>query len=138
MRRSAAPATLAAVGPALARGWVGPPISGPLTQTAIMPDLLAEITATARTYYAQAAAFPLTATDFYDWFESLPAARRAEVLARGFAASQAEPDFLRFCLEWRGLDIWSFMAARLSITAFELWVANGEFNGDLPPHAVCR
>ena len=103
-----------------------------------MPDLLAEITAAARAYYAQAAAFPLTATDFYDWLAGLPPARWAGVLARGFAASQAEPDFLRFCLEWRGLDMWSFMAARLSVAAFELWVANGEFNGDLPPHAVSR
>ena len=75
-----------------------------------MPDLLAEITATARSYYAQAAAFSLTATDFYDWLDSLPTARRADVLARGFMASQAEPDFLRFCLEWRGYDMWGFMS----------------------------
>ena len=58
--------------------------------------------------------------------------------ARGFAASQAEPDFLRFCLEWRGLDMRSFMSARLSAAAFELWAAHNEFNGDLPPHGISR
>lgn len=31
-----------------------------------MPDLLTEITQAAKAYYAQANAFPLTATDFYD------------------------------------------------------------------------
>ncbi len=103
-----------------------------------MPDLLTEITRAAKAYYAQAHALPLTATDFYDWLASLPAARRADVRARGFAASQAEPDFLRFCLEWRGHDMWSFMAGQLSVPAFELWVANRQFNGDLPPHAVGR
>lgn len=103
-----------------------------------MPDLLAEITQVAKAYYAQAAAFPLTATDFYDWLASLPPARRTDVRARGFAASPAEPGFLRFCLEWRGLDMWSFMAARLSVPAFELWISNGEFDGDLPPHRIGR
>ena len=58
------------------------------------------------------------------------------MLARGFAANRAEPDFLRVCLEWRGLDRWGSMAARLSIAAFELWAANGGFNGELPPHAL--
>ena len=103
-----------------------------------MPDLLAEITTTARAYYAQAAALPLTATDFYDWLDTLSPAHRTEVLARGFTASQAEPDFLRFCLELRGLAMLGFMAARLSVAAFELWIANDEFNGDLPPHSVQR
>lgn len=103
-----------------------------------MPDLLAEITATARAYYAQAATLPLTATDFYDWLDTLPPARRREVLARGFSTGQAEPAFLRFCLEWRGQGMRSFMAARLSVAAFELWAAHGEFNGDLPPHSVGR
>ena len=138
MRQRAPQATLAAIGLALAGRRAGPPMSGPPLQTDIMPDLLAEITTTARAYYAQAAAFPLTATDFYDWLEGLAPTRRADVLARGFAARRAEPDFLRFCLEWRGLDMWGFMAARLSLAAFELWVANGEFNGDLPPHALAR
>ena len=103
-----------------------------------MPDLLTEITDAAKAYYAQACAFPLTATDFYDWLADLSATRRAAVLAHGFTASQAEPDFLRFCLEWRGYDMRAFMAGRLSVAAFELWVVNGEFNGDLPLHAVGR
>ncbi|WP_210521841.1 hypothetical protein [Hymenobacter terricola] len=103
-----------------------------------MPDLLTEITDSAKAYYAQANAFPLTATDFYDWMAALPAARRAQVLAHGFTASQAEPDFLRFCLEWRGYDMRAFMAGRLSVAAFELWEANSEFNGDMPLHAVGR
>ena len=103
-----------------------------------MPDLLAEITQAAKAYYAQAAAFPLTATDFYGWLESLPTARRADVLARGFAASQAEPNFLRFCLEWRGYSCREFMASRLSVAAFELWISNEEFDGDLPPHRIGR
>ncbi|AMJ67779.1 hypothetical protein [Hymenobacter sp. PAMC 26628] len=103
-----------------------------------MPDLLSEITRAAKAYFAQASSLPLNAIDFNDWLATLPVARRAEVTARGFAASQAEPDFLRFCLEWRGHDMWGFMAGRLSIAAFELWEANGQFNGDLPPHAVGR
>jgi len=103
-----------------------------------MPDLLSEITHAAKAYYAQASSLPLTATDFYDWLASLPDARRAEVTARGFAASQAEPDFLRFCLEWRGHDMWGFMAGQLSMAAFELWEANGQFNGDLPTNSVGR
>ena len=36
---------------------------------------------------------------------------------------------------WRGLNMWGFMAARLSVAAFELWEATGELNGDLTPHA---
>ena len=103
-----------------------------------MPDLLTEITDAAKAYYAQARTFVLTATDFYDWMAQLPAARRAEVVAQGFIASQAEPDFLRYCLEWRGYHMRAFMISRLSVKAFVLWIDNGEFNGDLPPHAVCR
>lgn len=103
-----------------------------------MPDLLTEITAAARAYYAQATAFPLTATDFDAWLEGLPVARRAEGLARGLVASQAEPSFLRYCLEWRGFGMREFMAQRLSVGAFELWETHGEFNGDLPPHGIAR
>ncbi|WP_310395727.1 hypothetical protein [Hymenobacter sp.] len=103
-----------------------------------MPDLLSEITRAARAYYAQADAFPRTATDFHDWLATLPVARRATIATRGFAASQAEPDFLRFCLEWRGYDMWGFMAKHLSVEAFALWEANGEFNGDLPTDSVSR
>lgn len=103
-----------------------------------MPELLTEITQAAKAYYAQANTFPLTATDFYDWLASLVAARQAEVLTRGFAAGQAEPDFLRFCLAWRGYGMWDFMAGQLSVEVFALWQANGEFNGDLPSHAINR
>lgn len=103
-----------------------------------MPDLLTEITDGAKAYYAQASSFALTATDFYDWLASLPPTRRAEVLARGFIASQAEPDFLRYCLEWRGYDMRAFMMEQLSVDAFVLWMDNGQFNGDLPLHALRR
>ena len=103
-----------------------------------MPDLLNEITQAAKAYYAQASTFRLTATDFYDWLESLPAARKAAVQAQGFTTSQAQPDFLHFCLEWRGYNRWEFMARHLSVEAFALWTANHEFDGDLPPHAVAR
>ena len=101
-----------------------------------MPDLLAEITDAARAYYAQAQAGQLTATDFYAWLDELPVTRRAEVVARGLAASRAEPDLLRYSLEWRGNSMREFMAHRLSVAAFELWQAHGEFNGDLPPHGI--
>ena len=103
-----------------------------------MPDLLTEITNAAKAYYAQARTFTLTATDFYAWLAELPAARRPEVLALGFTAGQVEPDFLRYCLEWRGYDMRAFMAGQLCVDAFELWINNGQFNGDMPPHAVCR
>lgn len=92
----------------------------------LMPDLPAEITDAAKAYYAQAITFPLTATDFYDWLVSLPTSRRVEVLAHGFATSQAEPDFLRYCLEWRGYDMRAFMAGQLSADAFGLWIDNGQ------------
>lgn len=59
-------------------------------------------------------------------------------MAHGFTASHGEPGFLRFCLEWRGYDRWSFLAARLSVEAFTLWAANDEFGGDLPPNYVMR
>ena len=103
-----------------------------------MPDQLAEITRAAKAYYAQANRFALTATDFYDWLATLPAAARARLLASGFLPGQAEPDFLRYCLECRGYAMRGFMAERLSVAAYALWVAHGEFNGDLPAHAVCR
>lgn len=103
-----------------------------------MPDLLAEITAAARVYYAQVNELDLTATDLYAWLDELPVVRRAEVMARGLAASRAEPDFLRFCLECRGYAMREFMAQYLSVAAFELWEAHGEFNGDLPPHGIAR
>jgi hypothetical protein len=103
-----------------------------------MTDLLAQITTAARAYYAQANHLQLTATDFYSWLDELPLTRRAEVLARGFIASQAEPNFLRACLEWRGYSMRAFMAERLSVAAYELWHHHGEFNGDLPPHAIAR
>ena len=103
-----------------------------------MPDLLAEITATARAYYAQVNELPLTATDFYSWLDELPVGRRAGGLARGLTTSRAEPDFLRYCLEWRGFMMRDFMAQHLSVAAFELWQASGQLNGDLPPHSVAR
>ena len=103
-----------------------------------MPDLLTEITRAAKAYYAQANALPLTATDFYEWWATLSVTRQAEVTARGFTASQAEPAFLRYCLEARGYAMWGFMAERLSIAAFELWISHNQFNGDLPPHGVSR
>lgn len=89
-------------------------------------DLSTEIDHAVWAYCAQARALTLTATDFHEWLESLPPARRAEARGRGFRASCAEPEFLRFCLEWRGLDLWSFLAANLSIAAFELWTATGQ------------
>lgn len=103
-----------------------------------MPDLLTEITHAARAYYAQANSLLLTATDFYDWLAALPASRRTLVLAHGFTTSQAEPDFLRYCLECRGYPMRGFMAEHLSVAAYALWAAHGEFNGDLPAHAVSR
>jgi hypothetical protein len=89
-------------------------------------DLLTEINDAIRAYCAQASALTLTATDFYDWLASLSPAQRAQVRQRGLRACRAEPEFLRFCLEWRGLDLWSFMSAHLSLSAFELWTAPGQ------------
>jgi hypothetical protein len=103
-----------------------------------MPDLLTDITNAAKAYYAQTSDFPLTAIDFYDWLDSLPAARRADVLARGFITSQSEPDFLRWCLELRGYSMRAFMAEQLPIAAYNLWVRHGQFNGDLPVHSITR
>jgi hypothetical protein len=91
-----------------------------------MSDLLFEITTATQAYYAQTSDFPLTATDFLDWLDSLSAARRADVLARGFTTSQAEPDFLRWCLELRGYSMRAFMAEQLSVAAYEAWVLQGE------------
>jgi hypothetical protein len=103
-----------------------------------MSDLLTEITRAAKAYYAQTSDFPLTATDFYDWLGALPAARRADVLARGFLTSQAEPDFLRWCLELRGYSMRAFMAEQLSVAAYSIWAAHQQFNGDLPVHSLGR
>ncbi|MDB5270760.1 MAG: hypothetical protein JWP58_3800 [Hymenobacter sp.] len=97
-------------------------------------DLISEINAAIRAYCTQARALTLTATDFYDWLKSLPPARRAEVRQRGLRASRAEPEFLRFCLEWRGIDLWGFMAANLSLPAFDLWVATGQSACPQPIH----
>lgn len=87
-----------------------------------MPDLLAEITHAAKAYYTQANALPLTATEFFEWWATLTVSRQAEVTARGFAASRAGPDFLRYCLKVRGYDMWGFMAEQLSIAAYQLWI----------------
>lgn len=103
-----------------------------------MPDLLSEISRAVRAYYAQANGLSLTATDLYDWLGELPAARRAAVLARGLTAGQAEPLFLRYCLEGRGYDMRTFMGEQLSVAAFGLWQTHGEFDGDLPPHGIAR
>ncbi|MGI4867403.1 MAG: hypothetical protein ACRYFZ_26020 [Janthinobacterium lividum] len=103
-----------------------------------MPDLLSEITTAAKAYYAQTSDFPLTATDFLDWMDSLPTARRADVLARGFITSQAEPDFLRWCLELRGYSMRAFMAEQLSVAAYEIWFTHSQFNGDLPLYFISR
>ena len=86
----------------------------------------------------QPSILPLTAPDFYEWLVSLPVARHAEVTARGFAAGQAEPDFLRYCLEGRSYDMWSFMAGWLTVPAFELWTTHNQFNGGRPAHGVGR
>jgi hypothetical protein len=93
---------------------------------AMPSDLRTEINDAIRAYCAQARALTLTATDFYDWLASLPPAQQAAVRRRGLRASRTEPEFLRFCLEWRGMDLWSFMAAHLSLPAFELWTATGQ------------
>ncbi|QKG56138.1 hypothetical protein GKZ68_05460 [Hymenobacter sp. BRD128] len=103
-----------------------------------MSDLCTEITHAAQAYYAQTSDFPLTATDFYDWLGTLPAARQADVLARGFTTSQSEPDFLRYCLECRGYAMRPFMAEHLSVAAYDRWAAHGELNGDLPMPATRR
>ena len=89
-------------------------------------DLPAEIDAAIRAYCAQAQAITLTATDFYDWLAALPLARQTAIRQRGFRASRAEPEFIRFCLEWRGISLWNFMAANLSLPAFDLWCATGQ------------
>ncbi|MBF9144083.1 hypothetical protein [Hymenobacter properus] len=89
-------------------------------------ELLIEINDAIRAYCAQARSLTLTATDFYDWLASLPSGQRARVREGGLRGCRAEPEFLRFCLEWRGLDLWSFMAANLSLPAFDLWTATGQ------------
>jgi len=89
-------------------------------------DLLLEINEAIETYCAQTRSLTLTATDFHDWLASLPPAQRTGVRQRGLRACRAEPEFMRFCLEWRGLDLWGFMAAHLSLPAFDLWTATGQ------------
>jgi hypothetical protein len=103
-----------------------------------MSNLLAEITTAAQAYYAQTSDFPLTATDFLDWLDSLPTARRADVLQRGFITSQAEPDFLRWCLELRGYSMRAYMAEQLSVAAYNLWFTHCQRNGELLTHAISR
>jgi len=98
-----------------------------------MPDLHAEIALVTTAYYAQANSLTLTATDLYDWLATLPAARRERVLHTGFATSQAEPDFLRYCLELRGYSMRNFLAEELSVAAYALWAAHGELASDLEP-----
>ncbi len=102
-----------------------------------MPDQLTEITHAARSYYAQAARVPITATDFFDWLQQLIPAERAEFQAKGFAIAQTERSFLRFALELRGVSMREYMMEHLSIRAFELWTTHAEFNGDLPDR-FCR
>jgi len=103
-----------------------------------MSDLLVEITTATQAYYAQTSDFPLTATDFLDWLNSLPAARRADVLARGFTNSQAEPGFLRWCLELRGYSMRAFMAEQLSVAAYEAWVLASRAPHPLAPSPAER
>ena len=101
-----------------------------------MSDLLTEITRAAKADYAQASIMELTSNDLNDWVVLLVPARWEEACQCGFAA--APPAFLRYCLEWRGCDMWSLMAAQLSVGAFEPWAAHGQFNGDLPPWDLAR
>ena len=103
-----------------------------------MSDFLPEITAAAQAYYAQTSDFPLTATDFYDWLASLSAARRADVMARGFTTTQSEPDFLRWCLELRGYSMRAFMAERLSVAAYGAWVLGGRSTSPPSPLSLGR
>ena len=96
-----------------------------------MPDLLTEITRAARRYYAQAADVQLTATDFFDWLGQLIPAAAAVFQVKGFALAQHEWAFMRFALEARGLSMREWMMRELPVAAYQLWEANGEFNGDL-------
>lgn len=86
-----------------------------------MYNLREEIACATKAYYDQAREIHLTATDFFEWLSSLPTARRAALLANGFALSHAEPVLLRFCLERRGFRMWPFMAEHLSNEAFLRW-----------------
>ncbi len=97
----------------------------------VVPDLLTEITRAARRYYAQAADVQLTAADFFDWLARLNPAEAAVFQAKGFALAQHEWAFMRFALEARGLSMREWMLRELPVEAYELWAANGEFNGDL-------
>lgn len=99
---------------------------------AIAPEALAEITAAARAYYHQAAPLQLTATDFFDWLELLPATTHADLLRAGFGTGRYRLDFLRHCLERRGYSMRQHMMACLPIAAYEAWEKHYEFNGSLP------
>jgi hypothetical protein len=96
------------------------------------PDTLAEITEVARAYYRQSRLYQLTATDFFDWLELLPPATRADLGRQGFAVASHQLDFLRHCLELRGHAMRPYMMEHLSVAAYEQWVKQHQFNGELP------
>ncbi|GGF22771.1 hypothetical protein GCM10011383_38060 [Hymenobacter cavernae] len=56
---------------------------------------------------------------------------REQMMADGFAIACTRRAFQRHCLEWRGYLMREFMRTHLSVAAFDLWEAHGEFNGDL-------
>lgn len=76
-------------------------LGGATLSIPLMPDLLAEITEAARTYYAQANHLGLTAIDFSVWLDELTVARQAEVLTRGLAASRARIPALLPGVAWQ-------------------------------------
>jgi hypothetical protein len=100
------------------------------------PDTLAEITEVARTYYQLARRYQLTATDFFDWLALLPPATRADLGRRGFTGAGHQLDFLRHCLELRGHSMRAYMMEHLSIAAYEEWMKQHQFNGELPDSLV--
>lgn len=103
-----------------------------------LPDLFTETTRAAQAYQAPVLAIGLTSNGYNDWRASRAPAWREEARRCGFAAAPAAPVFLRYCLKWRGHDMWGFMAARLFVGASELWVAPGQFNGDWLPRGLTR
>ena len=86
-----------------------------------MPELPSTIAWATEAYYAQAAAVPLTATDFYDWLGSLSAGHRAQVMRQGLGEMPRARMMLRYCLEKRGHSMWRFMAGQLSAADFARW-----------------
>jgi len=96
------------------------------------PDILAAITEVARAYYRQSQRYQLTATDFFDWLELLPPATRADLSRQGFAVASHQLNFLRHCLELRGHDMRAYMMEHLSVPAYEQWLKQHQFNGELP------